>query len=276
MRFVGLLAGLALMVPLVGACSDDDPETSTPAPASSAPASSNGDGTTLVISVTGGDATTDELAGTVEIIERRMQVLGVGGTAAVTSAAGGSTITIEITDDAGLSSDDMVAQLTDSGLVLLRPVLRCVDEGSPPSATVDRTSTDPTATLTLPLALGGECDLGPARATGDVFEPGSAQPQIIAGGWGVAARVRDGADGLDLWNAVAASCFEATTTCPSSRLAIEVDGLIVSAPTVSSPSFGNDVQISGAFSEPEAAALALSINTGALPLDLEVTSVTTS
>jgi preprotein translocase subunit SecD len=101
-----------------------------------------------------------------------------------------------------------------------------------------------------------------------VFLP-TAVPAIIDGGWSVNAQLRPGAGGEDAFNAVAASCFGGAATCPSQRLAIVVDGRIVTAPTVNVPSFAGDVQIAGAFPEAEAADIASTINVAALVLSIE-------
>ena len=70
----------------------------------------------------------------------------------------------------------------------------------------------------------------PAGGTGTVFE-NDARADIIDGGWGVTVGLRGGADGVDVWNRLASQCFNGDeTTCPSGQLAIELDGVIISAP----------------------------------------------
>jgi preprotein translocase subunit SecD len=87
--------------------------------------------------------------------------------------------------------------------------------------------------------------------------------------------LRGGADGADLWNALASECFNATATCPTRQLAIELDGEVISAPTVQTDNFGTSVQITGSFSEAEARNLARVLNSGSLPVKLETQAVQT-
>ncbi len=135
--------------------------------------------------------------------------------------------------------------------------------------------TDPTATVYVQNADGTEFyQLGPAFATGEVFNS-DAQADIIAGGWGVRVTLRGGADGADLWNIGAARCFAKDTTCPSGRMAIVLDGVVQSAPSVNQPSFSGGVDITGSFSESEAKDLARVLKSGALPVRLQVQAVQT-
>jgi preprotein translocase subunit SecD len=131
---------------------------------------------------------------------------------------------------------------------------------------------DPTAQQVLPLRGGGECLVGPAEGTGAVFK-NDASANIIQGGWGVSVGLRDGPDGRDTWNALAASCNAGAATCPSRRLAIELDGEIISAPTVNEPNFTTGVDITGQFSESEARDLARVLKSGSLPVRMETQSV---
>ena len=131
---------------------------------------------------------------------------------------------------------------------------------------------DPTQQQVLPLRGGGQCLVGPAEGTGAVFE-NDASANIIQGGWGVSVGLRDGFDGRDTWNALAASCNAGAATCPTRRLAIELDGEIISAPSVNQPNFTTGVDITGQFSESEARDLARVLKSGSLPVRMETQSV---
>ena len=73
-----------------------------------------------------------------------------------------------------------------------------------------------------------------------------------------------GADGLDPFNAAAASCYAKDATCPTGELAIVVDGVVVTAPTIQTGRFEADqIQISGDFTEQSATTLAAGIDAGA-------------
>ena len=132
---------------------------------------------------------------------------------------------------------------------------------------------DPTTQQWLPLRSGGQCRVGPAGGTGEVFN-NDASAQIISGsGWGVTVGLRDGAAGEDTWNAIARSCFNGDQSCPSRQLAIELDGEIISAPTVNVPEFNNNVEITGQFSEGEARNLANVLKSGSLGVTMQTQSV---
>ncbi len=138
----------------------------------------------------------------------------------------------------------------------------------PPPAVVS----DPTQQQLLPLRGGGQCLVGPAGGSGAVFE-NDATADIIGGGWGVRVGLRDGAEGRDVWNQLAAQCVSGGATCPSRQLAIELDGEIISAPTVETANFTTGVQITGQFSEEEAKDLARVLRSGSLPVRMVTQSV---
>jgi len=134
---------------------------------------------------------------------------------------------------------------------------------------------DPSATIIVQNTDGTELfQLGPAFATGEVFNS-DAVADIIGGGWGVRVTLKNGAGGADLWNVGAGQCFSKATTCPTQRMAIVLDGVVQSAPTVNQPSFSGGVDITGAFTESEAKDLARVLKSGALPVRLQVQAVQT-
>jgi preprotein translocase subunit SecD len=125
-------------------------------------------------------------------------------------------------------------------------------------------------------ARGGSfCYVGPAGGTGEVFKDDATARILSGSGWGVTVSLRGGANGEGVWNKLAAECYNATATCPTRQLAIELDGEVISAPTVQQPSFSGSVQISGSFSESEARNLARVLNSGSLPVKLETQAVQT-
>jgi preprotein translocase subunit SecD len=140
----------------------------------------------------------------------------------------------------------------------------------PTSSTV--VVSDPTQQQVLPLRGGGECLVGPAQGTGAVFE-NDAIADIIQGKWGVRVGLRQTSDGVDTWNALALQCNLKQESCPSGRLAIELDGEIISAPTVNEPNFTTGVDITGEFTETEARNLAKVLKSGSLPVKMETVSV---
>ena len=117
--------------------------------------------------------------------------------------------------------------------------------------------------------------LGPAEATGEVFSNDSSA-QVDAGAWVVIAKLRSGAAGADVWNALSTKCFAGGADCPTKAIAIILDGEVISAPTVQTPTFDNgSVQISGSFSETEAQDLARVLQFGAVPVKFETPTVQT-
>jgi preprotein translocase subunit SecD len=125
---------------------------------------------------------------------------------------------------------------------------------------------DPTQSQVLPDRNGQQCQVGPSGGDGTVFSKDSAEARIIDGRWGVTVGLNGKGEGV--WNAIAATCFNGESTCPSHQLAIELDGQIQSAPVVQAPKFTGNVQITGNFSHGEASKLAQVLNSGALPITL--------
>lgn len=132
---------------------------------------------------------------------------------------------------------------------------------------------DPAATVVVQNVDDSELyQLGPAFATGEVFNS-DARADIIQGSWGVRVTLRSGPDGDQLWNVGAAQCFARSATCPTGRMAIVLDGVVQSAPSVNQPSFTGGVDVTGNFTESEARDLARVLKSGALPVRLEVQAV---
>lgn len=149
------------------------------------------------------------------------------------------------------------------------------DAGGATDTTTPADPADPAATVVVTNSDGTELyELGPAFATGEVFNSDAAA-DIIGGGWGVRVTLKGGANGADLWNIGAATCFSGTPQCPTKRMAIVLDGVVQSAPTVNQPAFTGGVDITGNFSEKEARNLARVLKSGALPVRLEVQAVQT-
>jgi preprotein translocase subunit SecD len=118
--------------------------------------------------------------------------------------------------------------------------------------------------------------LGPSQATGEIVSDASAVLNPNTGEWSVSLEMKGGADGIDQFNAIAAQCNPPSETCPTGQLAIVLDSVVQSAPTIQTPSFAKDeIQISGSFSESEAKDLALALDYGSLPVNLEPQTVRT-
>jgi preprotein translocase subunit SecD len=106
--------------------------------------------------------------------------------------------------------------------------------------------------------------------TGEALEGAVASLTPGTGQWVVLPTFKGGADGIDLFNAVAALCFARDAAYPTGSLAITLDGEVISAPAIQQASFERDsISISGDFTEGEAKDLALVLRYGALPVELE-------
>ncbi|MEY3691451.1 MAG: protein translocase subunit SecD [Actinomycetota bacterium] len=158
----------------------------------------------------------------------------------------------------------------------------------PPSDSVPDTDATPATDTTVPadgglqpgqevlLANKGDAVylVGPVAATGEVFEK-EAAPEISNGGWVVNVSLRGGPDGEDQWNSLAQKCYAGDATCPTKQIAIVLDGKVISAPVVQTPQFNGSVQISGDFTEAEAADLAKILQFGAVPVQFDTPTVQT-
>jgi protein-export membrane protein SecD/preprotein translocase SecF subunit len=116
--------------------------------------------------------------------------------------------------------------------------------------------------------------LGPAQATGRIVSGATAELNQ-SGQWEVRLNIKGG-DAIDSFNQIASQCYSKSATCPSGQLAIVLDSNVVSAPSISEPSYKRDqIQISGSFSQTEAKNLALVLRYGSLPVNLEPQTVQT-
>ena len=180
-----------------------------------------------------------------------------GGPGSVRSKGAATTIPASTDTTVPASSDSTVPAVAESNI------------------SVSEDTTDPNANAVL-LGQNGEAYLvGPAGATGKVFT-NNAQAVINNGNWTVTVELRKGAEGEDLWNALTTKCFNRDATCPTARIAIALDGIVISAPTVQEAVFtGGNVQISGDFSQSEARDLAKILEFGAVPVKFGVATVQT-
>lgn len=110
--------------------------------------------------------------------------------------------------------------------------------------------------------------LGPTALKGDALSDASAT--FPNNEWVVNPIFKSGEDGIDKFNAAAAECNTAAPSCPTTQLAIVLDGIVISAPQIQQPQFERDqIQITGSFDEGSAKDLALVLRYGSLPVELE-------
>lgn len=229
-------------------------------------------GNTVVVNLPGvkdQKAALDLVGSSGEILLR--PVLQVGTAATTTTGPGGATTTTPG------STSSTVAPSSGPGKSRLR---------ADSTTTIPETSTTrPVTTTTVDnrnteALLPGEKDgllylVGPAGASGEIFK-NDATAEIDNGSYIVVVGLRDGAVGADKWNALATKCYNADSTCPTKQLAIVLDGKVISAPVVQTPTFDNGrVQISGSFTQKEASKLAKYLQFGAVPVKFNVPTVQT-
>ncbi len=206
------------------------------------------------------------------------------GTTTVTSTAGSAPATDDAPVGSGAPGPSRRVATTTGTDETTKTTPTDSSGGAPSSTPGDGSSTTVAATATTgaiafsdptqPQVLFNRekdevCQVGPSQGDGTVFVKDSAEGQIIGGSWGVTVDLNRGSGGEDIWNALAAECFNGAQTCPSRRLAIELDGVIQSAPSVNAANFSDSVQITGRFTKAEAQKLAQVLNSGALPITLQ-------
>lgn len=214
-----------------------------------------------------GEAEESALDVAVEVIRNRVDSLGVAEPEIVRQ---GSTVVVNLP---GVTEQQRAIDLVSvTGKVLMRPVLENRPGGAP--TVIPGEDIDPNAPVTLTDDRGNAYVLGPSLGTGEVLK-NDATADIFDGQWVVLVGLRPGAEGRDIWNAAAQQCFSATPVCPTRQLAIVLDDRVISAPVVQTPSFDNEVQITGAFTESEARDLAKILEFGAVPVDFDAPTAQT-
>ncbi|HVF33337.1 MAG TPA: protein translocase subunit SecD [Acidimicrobiales bacterium] len=197
-------------------------------------------------------------------------VLGVVPTEAQAAEAAASTTTTAPPADATTTTADPAAPppdaTTTTSSTLVPPV-------------TPRDDDLPEATVVLPLQddegeVRNNLQLGPAKATGTIVRTARAEPpQGFTGDWSVSLDLTS--EGNTRFNELASVCFAGGPECPTKQIAIVLDGIVRSAPTVQEANFQGTVSITGQFGEREARDLALVLEYGALPIELEPQSTQT-
>ena len=227
-----------------------------------------------------------ELDVAVEIIRNRVDGLGVAEPEISTQ---GGNILVQLPGvDEQQRALDLVGQTAE---LRFRPVLQALSETALGAAAAEGDAVSVAAfTLTEGEAAADEeivlpqyddgrsivarYRLGPTAVTGEGLE-GAAARFDVGVGWHVAPTFRAGNAGIDLFNELGQRCFYLDPTCPSKRVAIEIDNEVVSAPVIQdresvyTPFERSTITISGGFTEEEAKDLALILDYGALPVELE-------
>ena len=116
--------------------------------------------------------------------------------------------------------------------------------------------------------------LGPSVLTGDALSDAGADFYDYQ--WQISLVIKDGQNGIEAFNSVSAQCYIGSESCPklpgftNGRLAIVLDGEVITAPQIRAPEFERDaIVISGAYEKEEAENVALALRYGSLPVELE-------
>lgn len=152
-----------------------------------------------------------------------------------------------------------------------------VTPGQDDGAVQQASSFDPTkASQTIADDNGGAITIGPAALTGNDVGDASVQSSQQTGALSVSVDFRGGGGGK--WEKLTAQAACQPTGDPKRRIAIILDGKVISSPQVD-PSVqcnvgivGGSTQITGSFNQKQANDLAVLIKGGALPVPVETVS----
>ncbi len=276
-----------LPVPGTGADATSSSTTSTTAPGGTTSTTAGGS-TTTTVATTGSSATDNEVG-----LPRAGAVVGesaAGLQADTTTTTPATTATAPAVTDPTATTPTTAASTTDTTALPADPAAAgdaAAGCTTPPTDVnrngITRRVDDKARQSVILPEVDPKCDadpadptkcwvnlywLGPTALKGDALSDASATfPQ---NSWVVNPIFKGGEDGIDKFNIVAAECNTGAPTCPSRQLAIVLDGIVISAPTINQPSFERDrIQITGNFDESSAKDLALVLRYGALPVELE-------
>jgi SecD/SecF fusion protein len=207
---------------------------------------------------------------TLEVLRRRVDALGV--VEPVLTRSGERRIIVDLPGlqdpRRALEVIGRTAQLT------FHPVLGAGDPARGPAPTPTAPA-DPTRERTAADEDGRPVRIGPAALDGAAVEGASAAPDPQFGtGWQVTVDFRG--SGERAWERLTADAACAAAGDPRRRVAIALDGAVISSPQVD-PQVRCDVGITGGstvitgrFTETEARELALLVSAGALPVPVDV------
>ena len=204
----------------------------------------------------------------IEIIRNRVDALGV---AEPDISRQGSSIIVQLP---GVKNKDRALEVVgQTAQLLFRPVLEVLSATETPDhPTTARESDDPGAEVVLPeLSREGvpvaRYRLGPSEVTGRALSGAKAVVDTTTGTWGVEFSLSSSGD--KDWNDMAAKLGI------GGQVAVDLDGVVKSAPRLQTTNFPGKGQITGDFSQRDAKDLALVLRYGSLPVQLEPQTVQT-
>jgi preprotein translocase subunit SecD len=213
-------------------------------------------------------AKSSDLKTAIEIIRNRVDALGV---AEPEITQQGNSIVIELP---GVKNQQRALQLVGrTAQLLFRPVLSTLPynqsatpPGQPPVQTTAPDQDDPNATVVLPdKNKQVRYELGPAQLTGKALASADATIDQT-GQWKV--QFTTTGKGSGEWDAVAQKNYQ-------KQVAIDLDGVVQSAPQINAQQFNGRGEITGNFTQTQAKDLALVLKYGSLPVQLQPQTVET-
>jgi cyclophilin family peptidyl-prolyl cis-trans isomerase len=198
----------------------------------------------------GADPSPATLNAEMSIIRDRLRLIGDGSTV---SADGSRGIVVRL--DKAAKRDLVLQTVTQTGHLGFRAVLGLVPPPCPRVAAL--TPTDEAVLPEEGSSGHAACyRVGPQRLDGSIVAAADPNPPTVGGDWSI--EVRFTPDGSVRFDALAAELI-------NRQLAIELDGIIKSAPTIQQAVFQGTASITGAFDEAAARALAAVLHTKPLP-----------
>ena len=211
-------------------------------------------------------ASTETLNQAISIIRQRIDGVGV---AEPDITRQGNNIVIQLP---GVKDTDRVLALVGQTAQLrFRPVLNQASPGPQAPKVSTREEDKPEAQVVLPEKEKANdtaiYQLGPSLADGTIIDTAKAEAPQVSGDWKVSFQLTGKGSGV--FDSIAGKCNPPDpTVCPSGRLAIALDGVVKSAPSINTSKFNGTGEITGKFSEREAKDLALVLRYGSLPVEL--------
>ncbi|MCU0267966.1 MAG: hypothetical protein MUF83_04895 [Acidimicrobiales bacterium] len=191
-----------------------------------------------------------------------------GGSVDPTADTATDATTVEGTGTDDTATDDTAADDTSTTTTAAgTDIATTAPDADDPDATSVLAQVDPTGAVVQRFGVG------PQQLTGTAVQ--SASSTQLQGDWSVKMVMNPGTEGIDGFNAIAQQCYEQAEVCPTGRLAIELDGNVLTAPGVRTgePSF-TPFSASGVFitapwfTQDLTELLAVLISSGTLPTSL--------
>ncbi|MEX2551685.1 MAG: protein translocase subunit SecD [Actinomycetota bacterium] len=232
-------------------------------------------GSQMVLEAHSAQADGDAVSRTLEVLRRRVDQLGVAEPSLQRS--GENRIIVELP---GLSDPQQAVEVIGRTAQLefraVRGTERSQGEPASPEQTPGSGGSDQGAETeqVLPDEDGQRLRLGPTAVSGGALRDAAAVIDTSSGAWSVQVEFTN--SGGEEWADLTGNAACATPGDPQRRLAIVLDGMVISSPQVDPQIVcdegitGGRTFITGSFSEEEAKELALLLRAGALPVPVQI------